>query len=216
MSIIWLSVPYSEKDTVKSLGAKWSPESRRWYIPSNVPCRQFAQWICNKPSIRFLNGEDREFGGNNLFVDLIPRSCWFTNARKCIHPSDWDRVRSYVYSRVQYHCEACGIDTRHSPTRIECHERWDYIYSQRVQKLVRLIALCKECHEATHMGLANIRDRGTEAKGHLMTVTGMNNEEADIHIGQAFSLWRDRSRETWKLDLSLLKNNGIMVVEPSV
>ena len=38
-------------------------------------------------------GEDRNFGGNELFIDLIPQSCWFKNARSNIDRSNWDYVR---------------------------------------------------------------------------------------------------------------------------
>jgi len=33
---IWLSVPFSRKDEVKRLGAFWSPEQRKWFIPRHI------------------------------------------------------------------------------------------------------------------------------------------------------------------------------------
>lgn len=53
-----------------------------------------------KIDILELIGEDRTAGGNLLFVDLIPNTCWFKNVRTCIKPSDWDILRKYVYSRT--------------------------------------------------------------------------------------------------------------------
>ena len=31
-----------------------------------------------------LINEDRYYGGDELYIDLIPKSCWFTNVRYCI------------------------------------------------------------------------------------------------------------------------------------
>src|SRR5690349_15635188 len=86
---VWLDVPYSEKDEAKRLGARWDPASRRWYAPEGR-AEALQRWQA-QPDLRTLfPGEDREFGAG-LFVDLVPRSCWFTNARSCIHERDWER-----------------------------------------------------------------------------------------------------------------------------
>jgi len=54
-----------------------------------------------------LPGEDRAFGAG-LFVDMIPRSCWFTNVRTCVTPQDWERLRHMITRRADRRCEACG------------------------------------------------------------------------------------------------------------
>jgi hypothetical protein len=42
---IYLSVPFSEKDSAKRRGAKWDPIKTKWYIftDDNIPL--FAKWI---------------------------------------------------------------------------------------------------------------------------------------------------------------------------
>ena len=57
-----------------------------------------------KPEIKEIIGEDRDFGGNELFIDLVPRSCWFTSIRSSIVKSDWDRLRKYIFSRAGNKC----------------------------------------------------------------------------------------------------------------
>lgn len=42
---IYLVVPYAEKDTVKSLGAKWDARVRRWYVPAGRSPAKFEQWM---------------------------------------------------------------------------------------------------------------------------------------------------------------------------
>lgn len=40
----YLSVPYREKDEVKSLGARWDRKDQSWYIPPGVDPAPFARW----------------------------------------------------------------------------------------------------------------------------------------------------------------------------
>mmetsp|Transcript_14704 Transcript_14704/g.24285 ORF Transcript_14704/g.24285 Transcript_14704/m.24285 type:complete len:285 (+) Transcript_14704:288-1142(+) len=207
-SNVYLAVPFSEKEIARSLGARWDAVRRQWYAP-NVEPELLSRWATNDSPLVSLVGEDRTFGGNILFVDLIPKSCWFTNVRYCVHPRDWDRLRRHVYNRANNKCECCGAGGI-----LEAHERWLYQDKQRIQKLIRLVALCSRCHEATHMGLAGIRGRGIQAIRHLQQVTKMSAKQADAHIEKAFGTWRERSAKNWKLDLSLLTDNGIEIVRP--
>jgi len=204
----YLAVPFGEKDEAKKLGAWWDPICKKWYAP-NGEAVLLERWKVNDDVITLV-GEDRDYGGSKLFVDLIPRSCWFTNVRYCVHASDWDRLRAYVYGRVHYRCECCNIDTRNpNAPRLEAHERWDYNEETATQKLVRLVALCHECHQSTHMGLANVRGKGREARLHLEKVMGFTEEESARHIEGAFKLWRKRNLTEWRLDLSLITSNNI-------
>ena len=42
---IYLNVPFAEKDEAKQLGAKWDPDSRRWYVPKPLSVRPFDKWV---------------------------------------------------------------------------------------------------------------------------------------------------------------------------
>jgi exodeoxyribonuclease VII large subunit len=46
--LIYLNVPFSQKDEVKSKGARWHGERRRWYLPDGVDPIPFYAWL---PSI---------------------------------------------------------------------------------------------------------------------------------------------------------------------
>ena len=101
-------------------------------------------------------------------------------------------------------CECCNSDEN-----IEAHERWEYDDKKLIQKLVRLVALCKKCHEATHMGRARVIGKGEKAKLHLKNVRQFTDKQCKKHINNAFNKWRKRSQKNWDLDLSLLTSNGI-------
>ena len=151
-----------------------------------------------------LPGEDRAFGGNNLFVDLVPKTAWFTNVRSQVSRADWDLLRKHIYARAGHRCEVCG-----ATGRLEAHERWDYF--RNVQTLKRLIALCPACHEATHFGLAEVRGRDRAALAHLMQVNDWSRVQALDHVDRAFLLWAERSKQKWDIDLGMLLAVGIKV-----
>ncbi|MDA0902553.1 MAG: DUF5710 domain-containing protein, partial [Proteobacteria bacterium] len=39
-----LSVPFSQKDDAKLLGAKWNPTLKRWFIPKGAKVSKFDKW----------------------------------------------------------------------------------------------------------------------------------------------------------------------------
>ena len=203
-------VPYAEKDAAKRMGAKWAPYMKVWYAPTakvaNNMATRWDKFDIDNPLTEII-GEDRTFGGDELFVDLIPRSCWFKNARTNISGVDWKRVRDLVVKRVQSRCECCG---GHG---VDVHERWEYDNEHHCQILRRLVLLCKACHESTHMGFAGISGRRDEAMQHLRTVRGISHQEADAHCCTAFDTWHERNNIEWTLDISILTTSGISVIE---
>jgi hypothetical protein len=165
--------------------------------------------ITIKPELTELIGEDREFGGNELFIDLIPSSCWFTNVRTSIKGSSWNVLRKHVYERVNSICECCN----NVSDALEAHERWDYNDETKTQKLMRIVALCKACHQVTHFGRTSLMGGEEHAKQHLMKTRGFDELEFYLHKSEASSLWKERSNHIWSLDLSLIENNGFQLVE---
>lgn len=43
--MVYLDVPYSEKDNAKQLGAKWNPELKKWFIPTGLDITAFIKWV---------------------------------------------------------------------------------------------------------------------------------------------------------------------------
>lgn len=207
---IYLAVPFSEKEDAKKLGARFDGYIKKWFVLSNHFKLDELQekWKINTEPV-ILTGEDRTYGGNELFIDLIPKTCWFTNVRSCIHSSDWDRLRNHIYSRMDNTCECCHNKTNN----IEAHERWHYDDDTKTQKLIRLVALCQMCHTTTHIGLATIKGKRSEALEHLKKIRTFTQEEAVEHEKQAFKVWKDRNTIMWNLDLSLLTNNNIKLIK---
>ncbi len=206
----YVAVPFAEKEAAKALGARWDPKRKQWYVtdPGSPVRTRWPAHILALPST--FPGEDRAWGGARLFVDLVPSSCWFTNVRSAVDPADWDALRRHVYRRAGNRCEICGASGR-----LEAHERWAYDAGRCVQALKRLIALCPNCHAATHFGLAQIRGLKGQALAHLQRVNRWTRAQAVAHVEDAFRIWEEQSRHDWTLDLSLLERAGIRVRAPS-
>ncbi len=209
----YLDVPYAEKDQAKELGARWDQAARRWYDPT-PPTAGLNRWTAGAPIPELLPGEDRTFG-SGLFVDMVPRSCWFTNVRTCVTAQDWERLRRMITGRAGQKCEACGAtEDRGVGRRMEAHERWAYDDHTGVQALRRLICLCSDCHTSTHFGHANVTGRAEQALAYLRRVTGMTDAEAGDHVHAAGEVWTRRSARVWTLDLSMLTAAGVTLTPP--
>lgn len=161
-------------------------------------------------------GEDRAFGGNRLYVDLVPARCWFTSAARCLELADWHLVRTEVYRRAGSVCEICGSTGKGGA--LEAHERWEYDEAAGAQRLRRLIALCWLCHRTTHFGVTQMKgDKWADlAFTHLVRVNGWPPDQGHRHIEDAFALWEARSERDWELDLSILEAIGVRVARPEV
>ena len=209
----WLDVPYSEKDEAKAAGARWDPAAKRWYGPA-LTTVGLQRWAPLPEVPDLLPGEDREFG-SGLFVDMVPRTCWFTNVRTCVSARDWDRLRRMILRRAGRRCEPCGAGEDRTRQRwLEAHERWSYDDRTGTQTLRRLICLCSPCHLVTHIGYANVTGRADDALAHLREVTGMTAEQATRHVDDAGRTWIARSERTWHLDLRMLTDAGVRLQRP--
>jgi hypothetical protein len=138
-----------------------------------------------------------------LTIELVPKTSWYNNVRALTDELGWDRIRRQVYRQADYRCEICGGRGPEHP--VECHEVWRYDDRTHVQMLVRMIALCPACHQVKHIGFANVKGKGAQARAHLARVNGWTLEQADAYVSEAFRVWAQRSRGLWTLDLEGLR-----------
>ena len=137
-----------------------------------------------------------------LEIELVPQSTWEDNLRSRLTPAEWLQVKTKTFELAQWKCEKCGGRGHQRP--VECHEEWHYDDIYLVQKLVRFVALCPDCHQAVHFGLARVRGLEQKAREQLMKVNNWNAEQVDTHIAIAMRLGIRRSTKSWQLDVSWL------------
>jgi len=138
-----------------------------------------------------------------LTIELVPKTTWYINLRKELSKSDWDFLRKLTYKKANHTCEICGKKDEINP--IECHEIWKFDDVNRIQILEKLIALCRNCHQVKHIGLAQATGNYEKAFNHLMLVNNMSFKEAEHYIGECFQIWDERSRFSYKVNIDWVK-----------
>jgi hypothetical protein len=133
-----------------------------------------------------------------LTVELVPSTAWGSNVRSRVRPSVWDRLRRAAYAAAGHRCECCE-----ATGRLEAHEVWEYDDAGRIQRLVRLLALCPRCHQVKHYGRPT-GGRKADALAQLCRVNSWTKAQALAHVAEAFEVWRRRSAAPWTVDLSVL------------
>lgn len=138
-----------------------------------------------------------------LTIELVPSTSWFSNLRSLLSSEEWDKIRKGCYKNAGYKCEICrGVGPAHP---VECHETWEYDEKTSTQKLIGLVALCANCHEVKHIGLAGIKGRHSEAVSHFCKVNECSEIDAEKYIKEVFEVWEKRSKQEWYLDIGLLE-----------
>lgn len=156
--------------------------------------------------------EDRTFG-SGLYIDLIPRSSWYSNARSAMRPETWKRVSLAVRERADMTCEVCGAIADPANRQYHAaHERWDFDETTRSQTLRRLMCLCDACHAATHYGHTELEGDVEAAQERLMALNGWDELRLLEHIDRAFEVWRRRSAAEWRVDVSMLRAAGVPLI----
>lgn len=203
--MIDLTVPFTQKDIVKNLGAKWNPIEKKWQIKEDEK-EKFSKWI------EIPENERKATNGQLLTIELVPETCWFSNVRNHVDQDMWKKIKSATFFNAGNKCEICnGTGNKHP---VECHEIFVYDDKKNIQKLKKCIALCPKCHEVKHMGLAGINGREKIAINWLSQINGWSKKETRNYVENKFLEYNLRSIKQWKLDLSWLKENfGIEIKE---
>ena len=205
--VVYLNIPYSERKIAKEYGAIWDKKNKCWY------CEEETNELCKlyefNKEIEII-GEDRSFGGNELFIDMIPKTSYFKNVRSLFKESDWNLIRHHIYNRTNNRCECCGCKRSKF---LEAHERWIFDFENKTQKLIRIIALCKLCHQATHYGRSKVFKDITKINEHIKKVRGFSDEELQLHIKDAYANWKERNKINWIIDTSIISNSGFTILK---
>ena len=138
-----------------------------------------------------------------LTVELVPATCWYSNVRSQVPPKEWDRLRKLVYIKANYCCEVCGGKGAKWP--VEAHELWHYDDTTHLQQLVKLVALCPNCHAVKHFGRTALCGQQDRALKHLAHVNSWTIPEAKQYVAEQFKVWEERSTHDWDLDLTYLQ-----------
>ena len=138
-----------------------------------------------------------------LKIELVPDGCWYYNLRTVLPKKLWDGIKAITKARAGGRCEICDRKTAFT----DAHERWEYDEKNGVQKLVGVIAVCKDCHAVIHYGRTSLKGDAESAEKHYMKVNGATYAEFRAALKDANEEHIRRNRVSdWTLDLTYLKN----------
>lgn len=80
MARIDLDVPYSQKDEAKSLGARWDPQSKVWYVPDGVELGPMARWLPVLDDCDLEHEPEFDVRSPYYYVMKSLSDCWKCNA----------------------------------------------------------------------------------------------------------------------------------------
>ena len=137
-----------------------------------------------------------------LKIELVPKTAHYTNLRKAVTRSMWEKIAKEAKERQGNKCGICG-DQGH---RLYCHEIWEYDDSRFIYTLVGFISLCGYCHSVKHMGFTKIQaGQGLvdlEAViDHFCKVNDCTKAEYREHEKVVFAEYHARSQYEWEPDL---------------
>ncbi len=139
-----------------------------------------------------------------ILIELVPKTCWFSNVRSQVSKKDWDTIRKAAYEKANHKCEVCG-----RKNRLEAHEIWHYNDVTKNQKLFQITAVCNSCHQLYHLGFSFLKGNSEKSINWLNKINNWTREETESYISIVFEIWYQRSQHQWSLDLSYLDNIGI-------
>lgn len=229
VSRVWLPVPYSRNREMVALGARYDPEgpkrgSRLW-----VPLNEKARFDSVLPLA--YRSEPTRFSYPPIRAGAVMQ-----NLGKVFEREGWNRLRTDAYDRSGHRCQICGSQhgkmwsrisgeaDRNTSGPVDCHEVWDWQVENTdsgtgVQRLRRLLVLCKDCHMTFHEGFAlhKARQVGLEDRvgAHIdkirMLVNGLPLTEIREGVALDHAEWEaNRSVSTWVLDLSHVAAQDVM------
>jgi len=141
-----------------------------------------------------------------LTIELVPKTCHFSNVRTCLSTSDWDKIRKISYANANNKCEICGDTGKNQGYNhnVECHEIWQYDEETLTQKLTGLISLCPKCHMVKHIGRSIAIGKVDVCYRQLSKVNKWTQSQIQKHIVESFDKHKLLSKHQWKLDISML------------
>ena len=146
---------------------------------------------------------DNNFKERKLGFELVPDGCWGYNLRSVLSREQWDYIKKTAAERAEGRCMICGAKTQKPDT----HEKWSYDEKNHIVKLVGIIAVCRNCHNAIHMARTQLKGNYIAAENHYMKVNGVSYSEMRADLGRANEENIRLGRVSdWVMDLSFLKD----------
>jgi hypothetical protein len=138
-----------------------------------------------------------------LIPELVPSPLFHKSVHDLFNNDKrWRRIRDATRAKVDSRCSAC--DTQNNP---HCNEVWTYrdVGAIGVAELVGFEILCRDCHNAHHIGrIIALRDRAIldSVLHHLAKVNGISPKETVALVDAALKTHAKRSKKPWTMSVA--------------
>jgi len=133
----------------------------------------------------------------------VPEGSWYRDLARALPMTEWHLLRDYTLRRADEHCTVCG-----GSGSLRVDGDWEYDDRKRVQRLVGLSALCQLCYLARHVDRADqLAEQGRvgldRVVRHFLELNRCSQKVYDDHRREVMRVWRQRSKKTWTVDLTI-------------
>lgn len=142
---------------------------------------------------------------NNLILipNPIPPENHGKNLRSMLPTDDWDILRTDCYMRSKYVCEICGGKGKEHP--VEAHEEWEFNTKDRIQRLVKISALCPDCHLVKHIGRAEHIGKFDKAFKHFCRVNKLRQQDGEHILTDLLNEQFQLMSTSFRIDIEVAK-----------
>ena len=138
-----------------------------------------------------------------LTPNAIPPESHGKNLRSMLPKEDWDLLRIDCYTKADYLCELCGSKGKKHP--VEAHEEWEFNVKKRTQVLIKISALCPDCHLVKHIGRASHVGKFEKAFKHFCKVNKLKKEDGETALRDILNNQLSLMTTTYKIDIEIAK-----------
>jgi hypothetical protein len=138
-----------------------------------------------------------------LIPELVPSPLFHKSAHDLFkNDKRWKRIRDATRAKVDSRCSACA--TQNNP---HCNEVWNYRDDGDigVAELVGFEILCRDCHDAHHVGrIIALQDKAILYKvlTHLTKINGISPKETSALVNASLKTQSLRSKKPWTMTVA--------------
>lgn len=150
--------------------------------------------------------------------DLIPHTSWGSSLANMLTRTSWNSLRFPLIHAHKNVCELCGIRLN----SLDVHEIWSFQppkgrkkkgeHQFGIQKLEGLVAVCSDCHRCFHLGRETAMGTIDQTLTRLRGINNWSAIEIKEYADAVFTRWTNHSEYQWALDLSLIAEQGPLVI----
>lgn len=227
---IWLPVSASRTREMIERGARLDREAPRRGSQLWVPVSERRKLEAFLPLA--FRAEPSRFSFPPIRHNAVGQNLW-----SVFDQQSWNHIRTTAYDRAGHRCQICGKqggglwsrlvsdpEERKKGGPVDCHEVWEWEVTDEskavgVQRLSRLLVLCKDCHASFHESFVmwKAREVGIEdrAADHLkklrMLINRCDGATLDAQLAGDRERWEaNKGVSAWVIDLAHLAKQDYM------